>query len=148
MGRLTAACVLAAAALSWGGAAHGLEYRSLAAPARLYDAPSASARPVFVIAAGTPVEVVVSLDKWVKVRDPQGDLSWVERQHLSDKRTVIVTAPRAEVRREAAETAPVAFEAAKDVVLDLVEGAPLGWAKVRHRDGAEGFVRRNQIWGY
>jgi Bacterial SH3 domain len=39
------------------------------------------------------------------------------------------------------------FAAAQDVVLELVEVAPNGWLRVRHADGATGFVRAAQVWG-
>ena len=127
--------------------AWAIDYRSVAEPSLLYDAPSAKADPKFIIARGTPVELVVSLDKWVKVRDSGGGLLWIERAKLVERRTVIVTAATAVVLKSAEESAPVVFEAAKDVVLDLLETAPVGWAKVKHRDGQSGFVRVSQVWG-
>lgn len=138
-----AGMVLALAALPAGA----VEFRSVAEPALLFDAPSTKADPRFIIARGTPVELVVSLDKWVKVRDSGGGLLWIERGKLAERRTVIVTAASASVLKSAEESAPVVFEAAKDVVLELLEAAPSGWAKVRHRDGLSGFVRVNQVWG-
>lgn len=124
-----------------------LEYRSVAAPAILYDAPSEQGRKLFVIAKQTPVEVVVSLDKWVKVRDMGGGLTWIERSRLSDHRTVQVSAARATIRQKPEETAPPVFEANRDVVLDLAEPPAAGWVKVRHRDGASGYVRVTDVWG-
>lgn len=140
---IVAALLLSVAALP----AMAVEYRSLAENALLYDAPSGKSEPKFIIARGTPVELVVALDKWVKVRDAGGALRWVERAKLLDRRTVIVTAVSASVLKAAEDSAPVVFEAARDVVLDLLEAAPPGWAKVRHRDGQSGFVRVSQIWG-
>lgn len=128
-------------------AAWALDYLSVAEPTALYDAPSQKARPLFAIAAGTPVEAVVQLDAWVKVRDLRGDLAWIEKRHLSQKRTVIVRVDRAQVRQQPDDKAALAFEAARDVVLDWVEPGPLGWAHVRHRDGQDGFVRAAQVWG-
>lgn len=124
-----------------------LDYRSVSETAVLYDAPSQKAKPLFVIVPGTPVEVIVSLDAWVKVRDMKGDLAWIERRQLAEQRTVQVRLEGAQVRAEANENAKLVFEAEADVVLDLVESAPAGWAKVRHRDGAQGFVKATQIWG-
>ncbi len=129
-------------AIAW-----ALEYRSMAEAAPMYDAPSQKARPLWVVARGTPVEVVVSLEGWVKVRDAAGDLAWVERRTLADRRMLIVTARGAEVRSQADAAAPLVFAADKDVLLEFVESGPSGWAKVRHRDGQSGFVRVNQVWG-
>jgi SH3-like domain-containing protein len=113
----------------------------------LFDAPSQKAKPLFVIAPGTPVEVIVSLDAWVKVRDLKGDLAWVERRQLADKRMLQVRTGGAQIRGEANDSAKLAFEAEADVVLELLEPGPVGWARVRHRDGAQGFVKAAQVWG-
>ncbi len=129
------------------GTALALDYRSVSEGAPMFDAPSAKAKPLFVVAAGTPVELVVSLDGWSKVRDNRGDLVWIEKKHLSEKRTVIIRADRAQVRSAAEDKAAVAFEAERDVVLELLEAVPGGWAKVKHRDGQSGFVKAFQVWG-
>ena len=127
--------------------ANAIEFRTVNAATVLYDAPSVRGKPLFVIKRLTPVEPVVSLEGWTKVRDAEGGLSWIEKKFLSDKRTVIVTAERAEVRQKADESSQLIFEAEKNVSLEYLESAPGGWIKVRHLDGQSGFVRGNQIWG-
>ena len=133
---------LLAARASW-----ALDYRSVAEAAPAYDAPSAKAKPLFVMHAGTPVELVVSLEGWSKVRDNRGDLVWIEKKQLAEKRNVIVRAERAQVRAAADDKAALVFEAERDVVLELVETVPGGWAKVKHRDGQSGFLKAPQVWG-
>ena len=123
------------------------EYRTVDTATVLYDAPSQRGSKRFVIKRDTPVEVVVSIEGWSKVRDAEGTLTWVEKKYLSDKRTVIVTADRAEVRQKPEEGSSLVFEAEKNVALEYLEAAAGGWIKVRHRDGQSGFVRANQIWG-
>lgn len=113
----------------------------------LYDAPSRQATPLFVVSKGYPLEVIAQTDAWVKVRDAAGALTWVERRRLGDKRTVLVTAPSAEVRQRPEDAAPVAFVAARDLELDYVEAAPNGWVHVRHADGADGYLRADTLWG-
>jgi SH3-like domain-containing protein len=81
------------------------------------------------------------------VRDSKGDLVWIEKKHLTDKRNVIVRSDRAQVRVAAEDKAALVFEAERDVVLELVEAVPGGWVKVRHRDGQSGFVKVPQVWG-
>ena len=124
-----------------------IEFRSINAATVLYDAPSARGGKLFVIKRDTPVEVVVSLEGWAKVRDAEGGLAWIERKNLSDRRSVIVRIERAEIRQKAEEAAPLVFEAEKNVSLEYLETLPGGWIKVRHRDGQMGFVRAGQVWG-
>jgi SH3-like domain-containing protein len=81
------------------------------------------------------------------VRDHAGALTWIEKKALSDKRMVLVTAPSVEARQRADDGAPAAFSAAQNVALELLEAAPNGWLRVRHADGATGFVRAAQVWG-
>lgn len=125
-----------------------LDFRSIAAPkAVLFDAPSAQAKKLFVIWQGYPVEIIVNLGDWVKVRDNQGGLTWVESKNLSPKRTVIVVQSQAEMREAADAASAVVSRLEKDVVLDYIESTSGGWAKVKHRDGLTGYVQATAVWG-
>jgi SH3-like domain-containing protein len=128
-------------------AAGALEFRSVGETTVLYDAPSTKARKLYVVSRGYPVEVVVVVEGWVKVRDASGELTWIESRYLSDKRTVMIKVPLAQIRQSADESAPVVFQAQENVVLELVEEARGGWIKVRHRDGQSGFVKLAEVWG-
>lgn len=124
------------------------EFRSVGDNAAiLYDAPSTRANKLFVAGKQLPVEIISTDGTWVKVRDSAGDLAWIERKALTDKRTVIVTVPTADIRQKPEAEAPIAFQAQQGVVLDLVETGNTGWARVRHADGSSGYVRFNQVWG-
>ena len=127
--------------------AWAIEYRTVNAAAILYDAPSLQGAKLFVIRRETPVEIVVNLEGWVKVRDAEGGLAWIEKKYLADRRTVIVKAERADILKKAEEDAPLAFAAEKNVSLEYLGAVSGGWAKVRHKEGQEGFVRAGQIWG-
>lgn len=130
------------------GMAAALDFRSVAAErATLYDAPSLQAKKLYGVGKYYPVEVIVSLESFVKVRDRAGELTWIEKKSLSETRTVVVTAPRADIRQSPDKNAPLAFQAERDVALELVEQNRNGWAKVRHRDGQAGFVAISQVWG-
>lgn len=124
------------------------DFRSIAENGTvLYDAPSARAARLFVASRYTPVEIVVSIEGWAKVRDPAGDLTWVEKKALSDLRTVVVTAAVADARLSPSEQAELAFQVRQGVALELLEMASGGWVRVRHRDGQTGFMRMSQLWG-
>jgi SH3-like domain-containing protein len=137
---------LAVALVGWTCAA-AAEFRSVAENvAILYDAPSAKSKKLFVVSQGYPFEVVVVVEGWSKVRDANGDLTWIESRQLADRRTVLIKTPLAQVREAADDKAPVVFEAQQNVLLDLIEVTG-GWLRVRHRDGQAGYVRVSQAWG-
>jgi len=135
------------AALLASANAVALDFRSIGEPAAiLYDAPSIKANKLFVLSQGYPVEVVVKVEGWTKVRDDTGDFAWIENARLSERHTVMVRVQSAEARQAANENSPVVFTAEKNVFLDLIDLAA-GWAKVRHHDGATGFIKVSQLWG-
>ena len=124
------------------------EFRSIAeSGATMYDAPSVRAKKLFIASRFYPVEIVINIDNWVKVRDHAGDLAWVEKKVLSDKRTVIVTAAVADARQAASDAAVLVFRAQRGVALDLAEPPADGWIKVRHAEGQTGYVKTSQVWG-
>ena len=123
------------------------DYRTVETATVLYDAPSQRGKKLFVIKRNTPVEQVVNLEGWAKVRDADGGMAWIEKKYLSNQRTVIVTASRAEIRQKPEESAPLAFSAEQKVSLGYLETVSGGWVKVRHNDGQSGYVRATQVWG-
>ena len=143
MRRVAVALVLAAAAT-----AAQAQFLSVGENATvLYDAPSRNAKPLYVVSRHYPLEVIVNLEAWVKVRDHTGALTWVERKTLVDQRMVVVTAPSAEARVRPEDGAPAAFVAVQNVALELLGMVPGGWLRVRHPDGADGYLRTSLVWG-
>lgn len=139
---------VATAGLAFSFSALALDYRSIApAKAIMYDAPSKEASKLFILGNGYPVEVIVNLGGWIKVRDNQGGLSWVEAKSLSAKRMVLVLA-KTEIKASEDAASELVATVEKDVVLELVAGgANNNWVKVKHRDGATGFVQVDKLWG-
>ena len=113
----------------------------------MYDAPSLNAEKLYVASLYLPLEVVVKVEGWVKVRDSSGTLAWVERKFLSDKRYVIVTAYLASIYQLPDSYSPLLFQAQRNVVMEWLGTETGEWVKVRHRDGRIGFVRSTQVWG-
>ena len=140
---------LVAAALLVPAAAALAEVRGVAAPAVLYDGPSKQARKLFAAPRGMPVEVISTLGQWVKVRDMAGDVVWIERTDLGERRAV-VTSTLATVRQQPQDSAATVLHAERGVLLELAEGsaATAGWLRVRHRDGGIGWVRSTEVWGW
>ena len=150
---LRAAAVALAVAVALPVAA--ADYRATGETATLlYDAPSTKARPLFVLGRDVPLEVIVPVEGWIKVRDAGGTIGWVERRALVEKRTLVVRVPLAEVRANPDDAAPLVFRAEQNVLLELAEQAAgarttatPGWVGVRHRDGQTGYVRIAQVFG-
>lgn len=130
------------------GLAGASDYRVVDVPvAILYDAPSQKGQKLYLIRGQTPVEVVVRLEGWVKVRDAEGSLAWIESANLTEKRNLVVISPTAQIRQADNADAPVVAELDKWVAVELLGAAAPGWARVKHRDGATGFIRVTQVWG-
>lgn len=130
------------------GLACAADYVSVAdGSAILYDAPSLKAKKVFVVSRYLPLEQVVSLDNWVKVRDSSGGLAWIEKRALSSKHFVVVTAALAAIRQTPDADAAVVLQARQQVALEWLESTGAGWIKVRYQDGATGYVRSAEVWG-
>lgn len=135
--------------LAFSFSAQALEFRSISsAKAITYDAPSKEASKLYILDNGYPIEVIVNLGDWIKVRDNLGGLSWVESKSLSTKRMLLVlTKTDMKVAEDAASALVATVE--KDVVLELVAGgANNNWVKVKHRDGMTGFVQVDKLWGW
>ncbi len=103
------------------------EFRSIAeSGATMYDAPSVRAKKLFVASRFYPVEIVINIDNWVKVRDQAGDL---------------------DARQAASDAAALVFRAQRGVALDVAEPAAGGWIRVRHAEGQTGYIKTSQVWG-
>ena len=139
------------AALAFGCGARAAEFHSTAEPAVMYDAPSLKAKALYVVGRDVPLEVIVNVEGWLKVRDAGGSVAWIEKKTISDKRMLMVRVAAADVLANPEPNAPLVFKAEQNVLLELVDAAHAtttpGWAKVRHRDGQTGYVRISQVWG-
>lgn len=146
--RQVQALLLSSLLMMHGHALATMEFFSIAdSAAIMYDAPSLKAGKVFVASRYLPVEAIVKVEGWVKVRDSGGGLAWVEEKALSNKRYVIVTATQVGAYQSADTGSALIFEALQNVVMEWLEPAMNGWVKVRHRDGQTGYVRTHQVWG-
>ncbi|QDD12509.1 hypothetical protein FIT62_05195 [Candidatus Methylopumilus rimovensis] len=125
------------------------EFRSVAfAKTILYEAPSATSKRVYLVGEGYPLEIIVNLGDWLKVRDPYGTLSWAESKNLQSKRTVIVKVDKANIYKDPESKSALVATIEKDVVIELSD--PLianGWIKVRYQQDLDGYIQTSQVWG-
>lgn len=118
-----------------------------AAPAILYETPSAKGNKLYMAPPGMPLQVMIAYGDWVKVRDMNGDVAWTQARGLAARRNVLVSKPGGRVHAGPDDTSAVLMTADKGVVLELVDPNALVWARVRHRDGINGYIKVSDIWG-
>ena len=116
-------------------------------PAVSYDSPSRQGVKQFIYSRFHPLEVLVRVSGWTKVRDAEGGVGWVENSSVGTRKFVTVQGGTAQIRAAAQFTAPVTFEAERGVVLEATGAVADGWLPVTHASGQSGFVRVNQVWG-
>lgn len=113
----------------------------------MYDAPSLKAEKLFIVNAYFPVQVLVKVEGWTKVKDSSDTIAWIENKFLTERRYVIVTAPLANIHQSADIHSPILFQVQKDVVIELLDSSTTDWVQIRLQNGQMGYIRSNQIWG-
>lgn len=120
-------------------------------PAILYDALGTKSGKLYVLGRNYPLEALVKLDKWTKVRDADNAIGWVENTSLGARRFVQVIANVADVQAQAGATSPVVFAAERGVLLEVTGSAQIStqgaWIPVMHRDGQAGYVLAQHVFG-
>ncbi len=101
---------------------------------------------------GFPLMVVKKKDRWVKVKDFEGDSGWIHKNLLADKPRMIVKANRNKekninIRKSPGTKGKVVGKAYYGVVFTTLEQRS-GWVKVKHDSGLEGWIKRTLLWGY
>ncbi len=101
---------------------------------------------------GVPLLVRGTKGNWVKVRDFERDEGWIHgkllgrRPHLIVKKIKNAT-QRIDIRNGPGPGYELVGQADSGTVFQTL-ARKQGWAKVRHRSGLTGWVRREQVWGW
>ena len=139
--------LLAAALLVPASPVTAADFASIdAAKVNLREGPGTDHPRRWVVSRGYPLKVLARQNGWAKVTDYEGDVAWVAGRLLSDRRTVMVTKERVNVRSGPSSDRPVAFQAEHHVLLQYL-GQEGNWVHVRHADGDEGWVYAPLVWG-
>lgn len=96
------------------------------------------------VRTGLPMEIVAETPEWRRVRDPEGELTWVHNSLLSGRRSVYVlseTALRARPRDDAPEEA-----IAETGAILWLERCRDGWCRLEAQ-GRRGWARTETLWG-
>lgn len=95
---------------------------------------------------GLPVIIVAETEMFRKVRDQNGDESWMHKSQLAGRRSAIALQD-VSIFSKPRENAKVRAMAAKDTILYIDECDTIGWCKVEAKTGHKGFVRSKTLWG-
>ncbi|TGY89169.1 hypothetical protein E5163_08585 [Marinicauda algicola] len=96
------------------------------------------------VRAGLPLEVVAETADWRRVRDPDGEETWMHRRVLSGRRSVRLL-EAAVLRARPEPDAVIEAEAEPGAVLWL-ERCRAGWCRLE-ADGRRGWVPAASLWG-
>ena len=114
----------------------------------LFEGPSTTEK-MYIVTEGYPLEVLVSLKDWKKVKDHNGKISWIESKHTHNERTVLITKDDVVIFNQANEKSHKLANVEKFVVLKLNSTMLVGnWAQVKTQiEGLIGLVNAREVWG-
>jgi SH3 domain protein len=115
----------------------------------LFEGPSKTTEKMYIVTEGYPLEVLVSLKDWKKVKDHNGKISWIESKNIHNERTVLITKDDAVIFNQANERSHKLANVDKFVVLKLNSPILIGnWAQVKTQiEGLIGFINSAEVWG-
>ena len=96
------------------------------------------------VRAGLPMEVIAETPDWRRVRDPDGEVTWMHRSILSGRRSVWTLDETPLHARDNGDS-PVEAIAGPGVALSL-ERCRTGWCRVEAQ-GYRGWARTDTLWG-
>jgi SH3-like domain-containing protein len=92
-----------------------------------------------------PLKVLQRKGQWAQIEDFEGDTGWIFGQLLSDKKTVIIKAKKANIRVGPGENFEITASALYGVV--FTAGKTEGdWVQISHADGTKGWIHKTLIW--
>jgi len=115
----------------------------------LHEAPSDSTKKSYIVTKGYPLEVIVSLKEWKKVKDHEGLINWIKTSDLSSKRTVLNLKDNNSIYLEPSTVSPMLAKVNENVTLELLDPKKIDdWVKVYSKVGdIEGFIKASDLWG-
>ena len=100
---------------------------------------------------GLPLLVIAETDMWRKVRDVNGDESWIHKPALSGQRMAIALQDTMLYKRPQDDISSVTLTAValteKDALLKLMECQDTGWCQFRAQNGVKGWAPYTYFWG-
>ena len=115
----------------------------------LHEAPSDSTKKSYIVTRGYPLEGVVSLKEWKKVKDHEGLINWIKTSDLSSKRTVLNLKSENSIYLEPSSASPILEKVNENVTLELLDTKKIDdWVRVYSKVAdIEGFIKATDLWG-
>ncbi|WP_017932125.1 SH3 domain-containing protein [Robiginitomaculum antarcticum] len=95
---------------------------------------------------GLPMIVVAETEVFRKVRDLDGDETWMHKSQLVGRRSAVALQDTTFYVRPR-ETAKIRVITAKNTILFIENCDQIGWCKVESKTGHKGYVKSRSLWG-
>ena len=117
--------------------------------ALLYEGPSASTKKLYIVTEGYPLEIMVNLKDWKKVKDHTGKISWIQSNFVDKNRTVMTIKSNVNLYHKASLQSSKLGQISEFVILNLNSTLVTdGWVHVQSQlEGLTGYVRIDKVWG-
>ncbi len=104
------------------------------------------------LGSGFPLKVLKRKRNWIRVRDFEGTIGWVNKNVVSRVPHMIVKVHKKSRKRINVRSGPgtrsrIVAKAHYGVVFKTLKKKN-GWVKVHHQKGVTGWVKRSLLWGY
>lgn len=104
------------------------------------------------LGSGFPLKVLKRKKNWIRIRDFEGTIGWVNKNMVSSVPHMIVKVHRKSRKRINVRSGPgtrsrIVAKAHYGVVFKTLQKKN-GWVKVHHQKGVTGWVKRSLLWGY
>ncbi len=118
----------------------------------LRSGPGTKYRVTWKLGAGFPLKVLKRKGNWLRVRDFEGTIGWINRNVVNRTPHMIVKVNRKSKKRINVRSGPgtdkrIVAKAYYGVVFRTLEKKN-GWVRVRHEKGVTGWIKRSLLWGF
>ena len=116
-------------------------------PVVVYDGPSDSTTPRYLLGKDYPLVVISETTGWLTICMHDGTSGHIHRGDARPGDTVVVLYSSV-VREEPSQAANPVLNAGAQLLLANTGDVISGWLPVRHESGVSGFIRASDVWGH
>ena len=96
---------------------------------------------------GYPLQVMSKQDEWIRVKDFEGPLGWVNKRFVSSQPHFIIQVNSVNLRSEPNTKSSVVAKLNKYDIVETLQKTDT-WAKVRNAAGQQGWILQSLAWGW